>query len=122
MIPGSNLLRTALGVITPQAVQYERFAGMTTRDDGIDVPAFEAPITVYGSWQAVTSEQLVRMGLDPAKDYAYFYASVPFNQPGRDVSSDRARYGGSVWEARSGEGWFPMDGWDGMLFQRVGSA
>lgn len=119
MIPGSNILRTALGVIAPQPVVYLRYAGSTTRDDGVEIPAFEPPVTVYGSWQAVTSEQLVRYGLDPARDYAYFFASVPIQQPGRDVSGDRCEYGGATWEARSGEGWFPMDGWDAMLFERV---
>lgn len=121
MIPGSNILRMALGAIAAQAVPYRRYTGTTTRADGIQVPTFAAPVTLYGSWQPVSADQLVRWGLDPAKKMAIFYVSAPLNEPGRDISGDRADYAGSEWEARDADGeWFPQDGWTGMLFQRIG--
>lgn len=120
MIPGSNLLQMALSAIASQAVTYLRFESMTTRADGVDVPTFEAPVTLYGSWQPVPAERLVARGLDPAREHAAFFVSTYLQEPTRDRSADRCEYGGFVWEARDAQNWFVQDGWLEMLFEKVG--
>lgn len=121
-VPGSNLLNKAFKVIARQTVQYERYSGKVTRPDGIEAPQFEPAVALRGSWQALPSDQVIKHGLDPNKDYAVFYVSKNLQQPERDVSGDRATYGGYLWEARSGTGWFYQDGWDAMVFERIGNA
>lgn len=115
IVPGSNLLHMAMGVIGAQEVQWAKFLGKTTNAAGIDVPAFEAPTTVYGSFQAVDQNLLQNLGLDWTKNYATFYASADFGDVNRDKTGDRLVYGGTTYSILSKTPWFKQDGWTRVL-------
>lgn len=112
IVPGSNLLRMAMGVIGAQEVQWSRFLNKTTNAAGIDVPTFAAPVTVYGSFQAVDQNLLQNLGLDWTKNYATFYASEDFGDVNRDKTGDRLVYGGTTYGVLSKTPWFLQDGWN----------
>lgn len=122
MTPGSNLLAAALRVIAPQAVQFYAYAGKSTRADGKQISTYAAPVTLYGSWQAVTSGDKAAYGLTLSSDYAVFYASTLFQNAVRDESPDQFVYAGRRWTVIARTGWFVMDGWDSVLLIDTGAA
>lgn len=115
IVPGSNLLRMAMGVIGAQEVQWLQFLGKTTNAAGIDVPTFAEPVTVYGSFQAVGQNLLQNLGLDWTKNYATFYATMDFGDVERDKTGDRLVYGGKTFSCESKTPWFEQDGWSRVL-------
>lgn len=115
MTPGSNLLAAALSVIAPSAVVWRAYTGKTTRADGVQVTTYAAPVTLYGSWQAVPSRDVAAYGLDMSKDYAVFYASTPFQNAARDEAPDAFTFTDRRWTVIGRTGWFTVDGWDSVL-------
>lgn len=120
MVPGSNLLAAALTVIAPQAVDWRAYAGKTTRADGQQIDTYADPVTLYGSWQAVTSADKALYGLTLSSDYAVFYASTPMQNAVRDEAPDQFTYAGRRWSVIARTGWFVMDGWDSVLVIDIG--
>lgn len=120
-VPGGNLLRQALRVIQPQAVEYRAFAGQTTTLDMRQVSTYAEPVTLYGSFQPVSRNNMAVQGLDMSKDYAVFYASQRFSAPGRDTSGDVLDYDGQRWQSVDKDNeWFAQDGWDALLLVSIG--
>lgn len=115
MIPGSNLLAAALRVISPQAVTYRASTSRTTDASGRQVSTYAAPVTVYGSFQALNTGLVTQYGLDMNKRYATFYASVRFQEPTRDKAPDAFDFDGRRWIAVTDVEWFGIDGWDSVL-------
>lgn len=120
-VPGGNLLRLALTRIQPQAVEYRAFTGQTTTADMRQVSAYAQPVTLYGSFQPVSRGAMAVQGLDMTLDYALFYASQRFLQPGRDTSGDVLDYDGRRWQSVDKDNeWFAQDGWDALLLVSTG--
>lgn len=120
-VPGGNLLRLALTRIQPQAVEYSAFAGLTTTTDMRLVSSYAEPVTLYGSFQPVSRNNMASQGLDMTKDYAVFYASQRFSDPGRDTSGDVLDYDGRRWQSMGMNGeWFAQDGWDCLFVVAIG--
>jgi len=119
-VPGSNLLAQALTALGKQAVDWRAYQGKTTRADGQQVATFAAPVTLYGSWQAVTSADKAAYGLTLSMDYAVFYASNLFQNAVRDEAPDQFTYAGRRWSVIARTGWFVMDGWDSVLVIDIG--
>lgn len=115
MIPGSNILALALTVQSPQAVQFYAWTGKSTRADGVEVNSYATPVTLYGSWQAVSSKDKAAYGLTMSMDYAVFYCSREFQNAARDEAPDQFVYAGTRWTVIARTGWFDMDGWDAVL-------
>lgn len=118
-IPGLNLLALASTVIAQQGVAYERWLANTTNAEGNDVPAYAAPVTVWGSFQPVSLDRIESLGLDMGRDYATFYATGAYRPGWRDDSPDRFTYGGRTWEASGVVDWFAQDGWEAVLMVAV---
>jgi len=114
-VPGSNLLAAAFTVITPQPVTYRASTGRTTNAAGLMTPTYAAPVTVYGSFQAVNTNMMAQLGLDMSKRYAMFYASRRFREPDRGNPPDAFTYDGRRWIGVSGVDWYAIDGWDSVL-------
>lgn len=121
MIPGSDLLATALSVITPQEVTYRAFLGQTTDAAGLKSALYAEPVTLWGSFQPVSRSTMALQGLEMDKRYAVFYASQTFREPGRDGAGDHFAFGGRRWQAMGGTDWFAVDGWDATLVVDVGA-
>ena len=115
MIPGSNILNAALTVIAATPVTYYVNTGRVTNEIGQDVASFAAPITVYGSLQAVPRDKYEYMGLDLQKNYVYFYTSKTVTDLQRDKSGDRFEYNGHLFQCESETDWHFIDGWCSVL-------
>jgi hypothetical protein len=122
MIPGSNLLRAALGVIRPQGFQLERFTGRETNAAGYQVPAYADAVTVSGSVQAVPRAMYQNLGLDLSKEYISVYTSEDIKTVERDGAGDRIVWNGWRFVCESPTDWRAQDGWRQILAVRVGAA
>lgn len=115
MIPGSNLLNMALGVIGNQVVGWARFAGLVTNSSGFEIATFETPTTINGSFQPVPRNVYQFQGLDFTKNYANFYASAEITDILRSRAGDRLIYAGKTYTVESETTWFAQDGWTAVL-------
>lgn len=119
IVPGSNLLALAMGVIGQQQVQWLRYTGMTTTSAGVERPTWAAPVTITGSVQPVDTSLLQQLGLDWTRNYITFYAPAEFQEVERDQSSDRITYAGRTYQVLSGTNWFAQDGWEKVICVEV---
>ena len=123
MIPGINLLNIALGAIAGQTLQWYKFAGNTQNALGQDIPSYEAPITIIGSFQPVDARTVQEMGFDVTKQYRNLYSSNPLKVVSRETSPDYAVFNGRKYEVAGEPGdWYAQDGWKGILFVDIGPA
>lgn len=120
IVPGSNLLNIAMGVITPQWVLWSQDQGRVTNAVGKLVTQYGFPVAVRGSFQPMSRSQIQRDGFDLSSTYATFYASEPLRPVERGITGDRFAYGGSLWDAVEGQDWFNQDGWRAPVLIRVG--
>lgn len=120
-VPGSNLLALALTVISPQPVTYLRFLSKATNAAGVDVPTFEDPVTLYGSFQPIDAKRLAAYGLDMSKSYATFYASQSFQEIDRNRASDRFAFAGRLYQLLDKTAWAAQDGWDAAILVDIGA-
>lgn len=120
MIPGIKLLNIALGAIASQTLQWYKFAGNTTNDLGQDIPSYDAPVTIIGSFQPVDARAINEMGLNTAKQYRNLYTSNPLEMVKRETSPDYAVFMGRKYEVAGDADWYAQDGWKGILFVDVG--
>ena len=121
MIPGSNLLNMALTLIHKQVVQYYQYVSRTPNSVGQDITTYAAPISMYGSFQAVRRELYETYGLDLQKDYSTFYTSNNVLDVTRNVSGDQLVYQGRRYQVESDNDWYAQDGWKGVLVVDLGA-
>ena len=119
MIPGSNLLNMALGLISAQAIGWRQYQGKTRNPAGIEVATWAAPVIITGSFQPIDTTMLQRYGLDLSQEYATFYSSQGFTDPERDKTGDKLTYGSDVWQVKSKCPWLMQDGWTRVLCVRL---
>lgn len=93
MVPGSNILNMALGVIASQSLGYYAFVKRTNNKIGLYVDTYAEPLTVRGSIQPVARSTMVLQGLDLQKNYVNIFISRQVLDVNRDVSSDYFIYG-----------------------------
>lgn len=122
IVPGSNLLALAMGVIGQQSVQWLRYTGLTTTAAGVERPTWAAPVAIIGSIQPVDTNTIQMLGLDWTKNYITFYAPKEFQEIERDQSSDRIAYAGRTYQVVSKTAWFAQDGWDKVICVEVPNA
>ena len=119
MIPGSDLLETALGVIATQAVQYQRYIERVTNEIGQLVSTYATPVILEGSFQAVPRDLYAEYGLDLNKYYARFFVSTESLPVERNVSGDQITYSNKLFKVESTTDWYAMDGWTELLLVKV---
>jgi len=112
MIPGSNLLNMALGVIGSQVVKYYRDIGREKLDNGIWVTQF-APVEVIrtGSAQAIQRSKEDQNGLWVSRTFLEWIVPRKVLGVERDASGDEIEWGGKRWVIGSTEDWQEQDGW-----------
>lgn len=120
MIPGANLLASALTVIRPQAVQFYKATGRTRNAQGRETVVYAEVRTLYGSFQPLSAARVAQMGLDAGKDYATFYAQTPFASASRQGPADALEFNGRRYEVQDVTSWFAQDGWDGVVAVDIG--
>lgn len=112
MIPGSNLLADALGIIAPQPVELYRWTSKTRQPNGAFVSQYAGPEACEGSVQAIDRRRYLQMGLEWARTYVMLYTVVPLRNIERDISGDLFTYDGQWFEAQSRTNWMAQDGWN----------
>jgi hypothetical protein len=119
MIPGSNLLNKALGVIGRTAVQWYSSTGRTVNGIGLQVTTFAAPITVYGSFQPVPRSAFLQLGLDFAKEYVTFYTTQAATDIERDKAPDEFVLNTHRYRCLTKTDWKQIDGWNSPIAVRL---
>lgn len=121
-IPHSNLLASALTVISPDPFLLGRVTGRTKSLKGQYVSTYAEPTTEYGSIQAVPRNRYQSLGLDWNKNYIQIYTIQPIQDLNRDTGGDRITYNGRFFDVLSNNDWSVIDGWNGVLAVDVGDA
>jgi hypothetical protein len=119
IVPGSNLLSMALGVIGTQSVQWLRYTEEVETPAGVQRPQWANPVTIYGSLQPVDTNLLQQLGLDWTRNYVTFFAPAEFREVERDQSSDRIIYAGRTYQVVSKTAWWRQDGWEKVMCVEV---
>ena len=120
--PGSNLLAQAMTLIGAQTVGYRRWLSRSTNAAGVLISTYASPCPKRGSFQPVARDKYQQSGLDYSKAYALWYdPSAGVKTVDRDRGADRINFGGEVWEAVNNNDWSNVDGWQGVLFVKVGN-
>lgn len=122
MIPGSNLLAMAAGLIGQQVVAWSQFQGMTTNAAGFEVPTWADPVDIPGSLQPVSATLVQQLGLDMTRNHVTFFASASFGDVDRDKTGDRLAYAGRVYQIESKTPWHAQDGWEYVVAVEVTNA
>ncbi len=122
MIPGSNLLRSALRLIKPTQILYLQATGRTQNAVKQFVATFADPVPLMASVQAVNRDTYNELGLDFQKNYIKVFASKNIVDLGRDTSGDRLIFNGKLYQIESQVDWFVMDGWASCLAVYVSPA
>jgi len=121
MIPGCNILNTALSVLGRQTVVYHKFQNRTNTTIGTYVANYAAAVCITGSLQPVPRAMFERLGLDFQKKYWTFYTDTALVDISRDVSGDRLTFNGMALQVESITDWNKIDGWNGVLCVETGA-
>lgn len=108
----NNLLLTALTVIPPETLSYEKWQGNTTNEIGFDVPSYSDPVLVKGSIQYHIAEKMYQaFGLSLNKHYAL--VNLPASVVGLEESltPDRLTFHGKKWIIIKNNNWHTYNGW-----------
>lgn len=120
MIHGINLYKLATSAIGTQQVQYYQFIDRTTNEVGLDVVNYAEPVTIDGSVQAASWNQLQNLGLDLTKEYITFYTDNNILTIERDTAGDQLAYQGKRYQViGKPSDWIRQDGWNGVLCVRI---
>ena len=119
LVPGGNLLNSALSVIGKQTFQYRRFSGRSTNAIGLDVSTYDPPVTLQGSVQPVPRTLYQANGLDFQCNYINVYVSRAILDIARDVAGDQIIFQGNTYQCVSRTPWAGIDGWDAVLAVQV---
>lgn len=122
MIPGSNLLGMALTVIQPQTVIWLQETARTQNAIGQWVTEYATPMPVRGSWQPLDRAKYEQLGLDLAKKYFVFFASIAMTAVERMKAGDVLEFAGNHHHIEDEVDWYIQDGWRGILCIEIGPA
>lgn len=106
-----NLQALAATVIPQQTVLHHRFAGNTTNDMGYQVPTYDEPVEITGSFQAMAAQDAAKLGLDFRQVHATLHTSADIALAGQGTQPDRIEYGGKLYDAIGVTDWKAQDGW-----------
>jgi len=119
-IPGQDLLRMALTMITRQGVTYYKAAYRVINSLGQYLTTFEPGSLMYGSWQPVPRALLIKYGLNLQKDYYTFYTPNNVLDLDREITADQIAFNGQLFQVESDNDWYMLDGWKGVLCIHIG--
>jgi len=115
IVPGSNLLASALTVIFPQTIIYTQYLSRVINTVGQWVNTYAAPVNIRGSFQPLAKNLYQAYGLDLQKSYFNFYTLNDLIDVHRDFSNDQIEYDGHVYQCESNTEWYAQDKWKGVL-------
>jgi len=119
IIPGSNLLGMAFGVIGQQEVQWERFIGNVENPLGQLVPTYADPEAIGGSIQSMDARDVQRLGLDMRSTYMTLYTMEPVEGIAKEGRQpDKISYAGNAYDVVGETDWMAQDGWKALVLQK----
>jgi hypothetical protein len=119
IVPGSNLLRLAMGPIARQKLQHRAYISRTINAAGDYVSTFADPVDITGSFQPVNRSLYQQLGLNLEKNYSTLYTQANVMPTERDREGDYVVFGGSTWQCNSEQDWRAVDGWRKLLCVEV---
>jgi hypothetical protein len=119
MIPGANLLSTALSIIARQQFNYYAFQSRTPNVVGQDVTTYADPAALQGSVQPVPRSLFQLYGLDFQRNYVNVYVSQAIFDVARDISGDLIVFNGNCYQCLSVTPWSAIDGWCAVLCVQI---
>jgi hypothetical protein len=120
LVPGSNLLAIALGVIGKQTIVLYKEVSRVQQPKGDWLSTYAPGVPVEGSWQPVDSRKYAELGLDLKKKYFNFYTSELIVGADRGRGADQATYGGRKYATVGDTAWSLVDGWQAAIFVDIG--
>lgn len=113
MIPGSNLLNMALGVIQPTLnVTHQEFMGKATNEFGTTVAQYSAEKPLVGvSVQPISKQQIKQTGLELNKSYIQIWSTTNVQGGYRGRENDLVLWAGHKWQVMPDSDWMIQDGW-----------
>lgn len=117
MIPGMNLLQTAMQVITPTSgVAVKAYLGEGENDFGSTVVQYADAVPLFNcSVQPVKKEQIQVLGLAVNKNYIGVWTTTNSEGAYRGRQNDIILWNGKSWEVMPEEDWMVQDGWTHIL-------
>lgn len=113
MVPGSNLLNMALGVIQPTrgATVKEYLGEVDNAFGGTEVSYRDPKPLVNVSIQPMTKQQVQVSGLAVNKTYIQIWVSQSVQGAYRGRQNDIVTWAGYDWEVQPDSDWLIQDGW-----------
>lgn len=113
MVPGSNLLNMALGVIQPtRGATVEGYLGEVENDfGGTEVSYKPAAPLVNVSIQPMSKQQTQQTGLALNKSYIQIWVNHQIQGAYRGRQNDIINWAGYRWEVQPDADWMIQDGW-----------
>ena len=107
-----NLLLTALTVIPPEEITFEKYQGVITNQIGYDISSYAAPVKTKGSIQSHISERMYQaFGLDMNKNYRLVNIPAQIIGTAEQNSPDRLSFHGRKWIVVKSNNWHIYNGW-----------
>jgi len=107
-----NLLLTALTVIPPEKILFEKWTANTTNSIGYDVSTYTDPVETIASIQAHISEKMYQaFGLDMNKNYRLVNIPAHIIGTAEQVTPDRLTFHGKKWIVIKSNNWKIYNGW-----------
>jgi len=118
----NNLLNQALSIIPSQSGLLHKFDSRTQNARNQYVTNRASAVPIDGSFQSLSREVIVQMGLDLKNVYFMLFTSFDVTGIKRGDSGDVVEYAGLYFQVLKEEGWKSVDGWDGLVLVQVTAA
>jgi hypothetical protein len=107
-----NVLTTAMTVIPPEELQYERWQGNTINSIGLDVASYAEAVMIKGSIQHHVSEKMYQAyGLSLNKHYALVDVPAELYGSQENLTPDRLTFHNNTWIVLKNNNWYIYNGW-----------
>nr|WP_314265601.1 hypothetical protein [uncultured Moellerella sp.] len=116
----SHLQRIAAAVIPQQSLLWYRFEQRSLDERGHYQNQYYPAEQIFGSWQAVDSQELQEMGFASHKIYRRFYTSFDIKKVQGGTAPDYLVFLDKRYEVVGDADWYQQDGWKSVLCIEVG--
>lgn len=113
----------AMQLVGKQEFGYIKYLSRSTQstgiDIGLDVAQYAQEVPTCGQVQALPRQLFEAYGLDLQKNYIVFYVSQEIIDVTRDVSGDKIKFAGNMYNCLSQTNWLNINGWTGVVAIQV---
>ncbi|XAI95259.1 hypothetical protein [Leptolyngbya phage Lbo-JY16] len=117
IVPGSNILNMAFGLIASQPAVWYQATGRAQNAVGQFITTYAEPVVIRGSMQPMDRARYEALGLDMDKDYWSFHTAHPIDGVDRGKAPDVIEYNGNRYQITKQADW-DVDGWRWLILIR----